>query len=61
MSRKHGRPRAALTYVLASAALATAFAAGPAVMLTGTAAQAAAFVPACPTHHVDCIKKPQCC
>src|SRR5215831_21408275 len=55
MSRKHGRPRAALTYVLASAALATAFTAGPAVMLTGTAAQAAAFVPACPTHHVDCI------
>ena len=60
MSRKHGRPCAALTYVLASAALATAFAAGPTVMLTGTAAQAA-VVPACPTHHVDCIKKPQCC
>jgi len=59
MSRKHGRRRAALRYVLASAALATAFAAGPAVMLTGTAAQAS--VPACPTHHVDCIKKPQCC
>jgi len=61
MSRKHGRPRAVLTYVLASAALAAAFAAGPTAMLTGTAAQAASFVPACPTHHVDCIKKPQCC
>ena len=61
MSRKHGRPPAALTYVLASAALATAFAAGPAVMLTGTPAQAASSVPACPTHHVDCTKKPQCC
>src|SRR5262249_1867816 len=58
--RKPGRPRAALPYALASAALATAFAAGPTVMLTGTAAQAAS-VPACPTHHVDCMKKPQCC
>ena len=61
MSRNHRRPHAALTYALASAALATAFAAGPAVMLTGTAAQAASVVPACPTHHVDCLKKPQCC
>jgi hypothetical protein len=61
MSWKPGRAAAALRYVLASAALVTAFAAGPAVMLTGTAAQAGASVPACPTHHVNCLKKPQCC
>ena len=40
MSREHRRPRAALAYALTSAALATAFAAGPAVMMTGAAAQA---------------------
>jgi hypothetical protein len=70
MNREHGRPRAALRYVLTAAALATAFAAGPAVMLTGAAAQAGvtsatahatSAVPACPMHHVNCLKKPQCC
>jgi hypothetical protein len=70
MSRDHGRRRGALTYVLTSAALATAFAAGPAVMLTGAAAQAGLtgaaaqanphFV-SCPTHHISCQKKPECC
>ena len=59
MSRKYGRPRAVLAYVLTSAALVAAMVTGPAVMLTGTAAQAGATA-ANPLLTSTCWPKKQC-
>lgn len=59
MSQKYGRPHAVLAYVLTSAALVTAFAAGPSSMLTGTAAQAGTTA-ANPLLAATCWPKKQC-
>ena len=59
MSRKYGRPRAVLAYVLTLAALVTAFAAGPAAALTGTAARAGTTA-ADPLLAPTCWPKKQC-
>jgi hypothetical protein len=59
VTQKYGRPRAVLAYVLTSAALVTALVTGPAVMLTGTAAQAGTTA-AHPVPAVNCGWKIHC-